>query len=153
TSDSLDNLTTYVALLTLAAAIAVAWRQARGAMLAGDPPPAAHLAVLWIATSMFLQYFPRMDYAHLVGAVPLIYVVGAGLLGRARWALASAVSLRVAPPLFTGACIAVTLFVVATKTAPKVYSQVMLARDDGSLRLISTPSENVHFERADLYFP
>ena len=42
---------------------------------------------------------------------------------------------------------------VATKSAPKIFSRTKLARSAAGISFISTPTEQLHLQRADLYFP
>lgn len=154
TSDSIDNLAAYLCLLALAVGLAVAWRHGRGALWDDDPPPEAFLCVLWGAECMMLLYYPRMDYAHLFEAVPLLYVVGIGLLGRFRSSVVHAFgNTRTVTVGFNLACVLLIGFIAATKSAPKVYSRVMLARTANGFRLAPTPAEWLRFDRAQLYVP
>jgi len=154
TSEALDNLAAYLCVLVLAAALIVAWRQAQGAVLEEDPEPAAFACVLWLAVCTFLAYYPRMDYAHLFGALPLLYTVGVGLIARLRRSLIVACGgARYATLGFNLSCCALIGFIAATKSAPKVYSRVMVARTAQGIRLVPTPAEWVDFGRAGLYVP
>lgn len=147
TSDGLDNLAAYLAVLVLLASVVVVWRGTRRTAL---------LCVLWIAACSFTLYYPRMDYAHLVGAVPLVYVAATGLLELMRRSVVQGLadgngrSVRI---VFNVVCGLAVSFVVATKSAPKVYSRAMVARTEHGVTLTATPTEALTLERANLYFP
>jgi hypothetical protein len=156
TSQALDNLALYLSPLMLAAALAVAWRQARGTVRGSDSRSDTFLCVLWIAACSFLVYFPRMDYAHLTGALPLLYVVGVGLLGRVRESVRSRMDNRGARDLrlaLNVSCALLAIFVVVTKSAVKIHSRVMGARSEAGFQLVPTPAEWVREDRATVYFP
>lgn len=156
TSTSLDNTFAYLAPLLLAAALLIAWRQARGEQRAADPPSGEFLCVLWIAASSFLLYYPRMDAAHLIGAAPLLYAVAAGLFARMRETAALAIERRGLRPARTGfhvLCAVLIFFVVGLKTSPKIYSLYRIARTEGHIRLIPTEREWLGLERANIYMP
>ncbi len=155
-SMGIDNLALYVALVVLAAALAVVWRQARGVLREEDPPPDAIFLALWLAATSFLLFYPRMDAAHLAGAAPLLYPVGAALLPRVRAAIVSAFSesrRAVAGRVFGAACLVGVLFVVGVKVAPKLYTLRMLKQTDAGPRIVPTPRAWLGLPRADLYFP
>jgi hypothetical protein len=156
TGTALDNMAAYLAVLVIGAAILVAWRQRRGITRREDPSPDAFLCVLWIAACCFLQYYPRMDAAHLVTAAPLLYAVGTGLLGRTRasWTRLFSINIeRYARLVFHGICVVLILFIMSVKTAPKFYSQYKLSNTDAGLRVTATPREWLRFERANIYSP
>lgn len=156
TSMGIDNLALYVALVVLAAAIAVAWRQAKGILAEDDPPPDPFLLALWLAATSFLLFYPRMDAAHLAGAAPLLYTVGAALLPRLRTRFADAFSDARRPTAaraFGAICLVLVLFVAGVKAAPKLYTVRMLKRTDAGLRIVSTPRAWLGLDRANLYFP
>ncbi|HVO23948.1 MAG TPA: glycosyltransferase family 39 protein [Candidatus Margulisiibacteriota bacterium] len=187
-SESIDNLTAYLSVLALVGGVAVVWRETHTSARRPETrassfkPHASSLAALvgtlWMAACTFVSYYPRMDYAHLVGAVPLVYVVAAALLPRVRHYVHRAFISRTAPgamesklpspvPLpargrvregvahsaFNLLCLVVVGFVVGTKSAPKVYSRVMVTRDAHGLGFTQTPHESLTLARAHLYFP
>jgi hypothetical protein len=155
-SEALDNLATYLSPLVLVAALALGWRHARGTVHGNELWADTFLCVLWIAACSFLLYFPRMDYAHLAGAMPLLYAVGVGLLWRVWEGVRSGLGdrgpryLKVAVNV---SCVLLTAFVVATKSAVKVHSRVTVARTEAGVQLIPTPVEWLRLDRATLYFP
>ncbi len=155
TSTALDNLVSYLVLVVLGAGVVVVWRQARGALREGDPEPHRFLCVLWIAACTVILYYPRMDAAHLVAAAALVYVAGMGLLEQVRVRVAAAVrgDGRYVRWAFNGALALGIAFVVGWKLAPKVYSRVMLARTGDGVALVSTPTESLQLDNADIYFP
>ena len=155
-SNAVDNLAAWAAVAVLLGGVALVWRQASGGGAEGDPPPQALLCVVWLAACSFMVYYPRMDYAHLVSAAPLVYVAGAGLLPRLRASLVVARGSgreRAAALGFGLACVAVIGFVVLLKTTPKIYSRVMLARAGSGISWVATPQVRLQFARGDLYFP
>lgn len=157
TSGAMDNLLGYLAALVLAAALALAWRQAAGRGDEGDPPPRAFRAILWCAACAYILYFPRMDSAHLyVGAAPLLYVVGAALLPRARTHVVRAfapASGRRAALAFNVACVLLFGFIIVPRTMPQIYSLVSVRSGPSGVELARTEAEHLHLPRTDLYFP
>jgi hypothetical protein len=148
-SKRIDNLAAYVSLVVLASALLTVWQRAERAR---GGRHSALLCVLWVAACSFILYYPRMDYAHLVSAVPLVYVAGVALLPGIRARLVEAAGPR-AGLVFGALCLAAASFVVATKSAPKVYSRVGVVRTGKGLQLGPTPAEWLRVERATLYFP
>jgi predicted secreted protein len=158
-SDSLDNLAAYLAVGVLWLGLAAVWPARHGAgndtaaTVAGGTDSAAPqtagalLAVLWIAACSFLLFYPRMDYAHLYGATPLLSIVGVALLGQATEGV------RQTRGRLAVCAAAVLLGVVGLKSAPRVYSRVMVQRSAAGVQLVATPVEWLEFARARLYFP
>lgn len=152
---ALDSAFAYLALVVLAGGIALAWRQSRGDARPGEPPPAAFLAVSWMATCSFLLYYPRMDAAHFVSAAVLLYGVGAALVevgGRRLAALGGERGVWLRRGCWAAAALFV-LFAANLKMAPKVYSIVMLRKDGSGPPLVATPRETYAFDRVNVYFP
>jgi hypothetical protein len=155
-SKAFDNAAAYLTLVFMAAALVVAWRPQRQRSAEAAIDPEAFLCIVWIAVCSFIAYYPRMDYAHLVGAMPLVYVAAVALLPRLRRQVAAATAVRRRRAVrlaFNLACVSAVSFIVATKSAPKVYSLVGMVKTDGGMRLGSTPKEWLHTKRANLYFP
>ena len=120
------------------------------------PPPAAFLCILWIAACTFLVYYPRMDYAHLISAAPLVYVVGTGLLPRLRQGVVDAFGGPKqwrAVACFNVACLGVLLFVVGMKAAPYAYSRLLLLRTAQGRWVGEAPQVQLRFARGDIYVP
>ncbi|MFI5394429.1 MAG: ArnT family glycosyltransferase [Candidatus Binatia bacterium] len=153
---AVDNLAAYLVPLVLGTGLVVAWRHVQGRLGESDPRPEGFLCVLWFAACNFILYYPRMDAAHLMSAMPLVYVVGAAILPRARSAVASAFSRvpsRRTRLTFNVACVVLVTGVVGLESAPRLYSDVRVAYASGGLRLETPPREWLRFARADLYFP
>ena len=175
-SDSLDNVVAYLSVGVLWLGLAAVWSLRHGvgrdtaatasggmgfaAPQTGGGTPAppgtavAFLAVLWIAACSFVLFYPRMDYAHLYGATPLLSIVGVALLGRGtdRTTRVALPRRQVRRRVALLAAV-VLLAVVGLKSAPKVYSRVMVQRSAAGARLVATPVEWLAFPRARLYFP
>jgi len=154
-STAVDVLCVYGTALVLVVGVAVAWRDA-GSRGAAGGWAGAFLAVLWTAACSLLVYYPRMDIAHLVSAVPLAYAVGVGLLER-LWVRVTAVGDAGAWWWIRRGAVATavvgTAFVVLLKSAPRVYSQVRVVSVDGRPRLAATPQLRMHNDRVDIYMP
>ncbi len=153
----LDDLVAYTAALVLWAALVVAWRQAKGGEQEGDPHREAFQAVLWCAACAYILYFPRMDAAHLyVGAAPLIYVLGAALIPRARLHVARAFdgpARRRAALAFNVACVLIFAFFIGSRTMPKVYSLVSIRPGPQGLEFVRTEAEWLRLPRVEIFFP
>jgi len=143
-SDSVDNVAAYLAIGVLWLGLAAVWS---GRDDAKHDTGAAFLAVLWIGACSFLLFYPRMDYAHLYGATPLLSILGVALLRR------TTERTRQVRRLVTLFAAIVLLGVIGLKSAPKVYSRVMVQRSAAGMRLVATPVEWLEFPRARLYFP
>jgi len=155
-STAIDNIAMYLAPVVLAGAVVLLWRQSASLSHDEGPPRESFLCVLWIAASSFLLFYPRMDSAHLVGAAPLLYAVGSGLLPRLGTGLApgAEASCRRAARLgVQGICLLAVLFVAGVKSAPKLYSLEMIRRTDHGIRIVSTPKIRLGLDRARIYFP
>jgi len=156
TSVTLDNLFAYLTFPLLTAALVTAVRRKQGVTTEIDPSPDYFLCVLWIGVCLFLAYYPRMDSAHLVSSAPLLYIVSAALLSRLTERLTRTPgreNSRVARLSLNVAFALLVAFIVALKSAPKVYSRVMLSSTSKGLRIVSTPNEWLNFDRASVYFP
>jgi len=149
-SERLDNSAAYLALAILATGVVLTWPSPteRAACTAS-----ARLSgcVLWVATCTFLGYYPRMDYAHLVTALPLVLVAGVGFLPRLRQV--AGVDTGAARVCFNVLSVVVVGLVVGLKSAPRLYSRVMVAHTGSGVSLVPTPHETLDLERAHLYFP
>lgn len=155
-STGIDNLAAYLSIIVLGGALIMLWRHGSGGEYPDGRPLEKQFCLLWIAAALFLQYYPRMDSAHLVGAAPLLYVVGATLLPPLRDSLRllpAAVSPRTARIGFHTICVLTLLFVVGVKSTPKAYSRFMFERTEEGLRIVPTPKEWLRFGRGNLYFP
>lgn len=153
----LDNLAAYGSLLLLWAGIALAWRLASRPGAGEGPPRRAFLLILWAAACAYILYFPRMDAAHLfVGATPVLYIVAATLLSRARTrftrslAPAKAGRARVA---FNALCVVILGAIIVSRTMPKIYSRVSLVRTAQGLTIQPTNVEWLTLPRTGVYFP
>lgn len=149
-STAVDVLFVYGTAVVLLVAVAVAWRDAaRGA-------GGAAFAVLWTAACSLLVYYPRMDIAHLVSAVPLGYAVGAGLLERLVQRVVPGGDAGAWPWIRRAALAAAvlgTVFVVLLKSAPRVYSQVRVVSTAAGPRVAATPQLRIRNDRVDIYMP
>ena len=153
----LDNLAAYGSFLLLWAGIALAWRLASRPGTGERPPRRAFLLIMWGASCAYILYFPRMDAAHLfVGAAPLLYVLGAVFLARARDRISGALpaaGARRARVAFGVFCVLIFGSVVLSRTMPKLYSRVSLERTDQGITLKKTDVEWLTLPRTGLYFP
>jgi hypothetical protein len=154
-STAIDDAAPYAVLALLAAAFVVVWRERRSGVVDADPPSAAFLAIVWIAASSLLAFYPRMDATHLAFTAPLLYVAAVGLRGRAP---ASVVSSRAGTDgrrirrAVDALCLSALLVVFAVKLTPKIASWWTPARDGG---ILPRPTARISFlsERANVYFP
>ncbi len=155
-SMGLDNLAAYLSILVLAGALVMVWRHVSAWPRSEVPQSEKYFCVVWIAAALFLQYFPRMDSAHLVSAAPLLYVAGVALIVPLRnnlHLIPGGANSRAANHALHAVLLFLTLFIVGVKSVPKVYSLVMIKQTPSGVRLVPTPSERLHFDRANLYFP
>lgn len=153
-STNIDNAILYLCILAIGVALSrslLRFHERETASRSGLPQLRSS-ALLWLAVCLFAQYYPRMDYAHLFSAAPLVYVLAVALVPPAPKRMAAGARIWKSRTAL-GFCLALAMVVAGVKSIPKLYSRVTLTRTENGIRLAPASREWLQLEGAELYFP